>query len=492
MATCFASDAVSIKAALDYMTSKNGQKRDADKVLATGVECSPETANAEMAAMRKFYGQDCGLKAHTYLQSFSPDDMAAGLTMARANEVGRQTLADFMAARGYAAGAFQAVVCTQCDGESGLIHNHFVVNNLDLSTGRKLKMNQALWQFRAASDRQCRAHGLSVVGEREQVCGCDVRYTGTEKAMLQKGKLPWKEQLRLALEQEMPLSRNADELRCRLAARGIGMELRGKRSVVYTIEGKDGKTRRARGRVLGDAYDRAAVDSLGRSYDGRAAELHVSWASVVAAHPEMEQDARRTARRAVVVCDDAAVAAGYRVPQRRRKRAQNGQASAEARAMSACAFLVQDGVAMPLRLTGQAMRTVGRVAGAVPVVGAPVRLVLCGTGGAAESIGKRMESGARQFRQRVRDLDARAARGRRPEECGGRGGGGAASQQDVRQHDGRGLVQDALAEIAKGRGLPPAAVRLDGDDDDSGLRNWELMSELERDEIRNKELARSI
>ena len=94
-----------------------------------------------------------------------------------------------------------------------------------------------------------------------------------------------------------------------------------------------------------------------------------------------------------------------------------------------------------------------------------------------------MESGARQFRQRVRDLDARAARDRRR--------GGTAGRQDAPQDHGRGLVQDALVEIAKSRGLPPAAVRLDGDDDD-GLRDWEMMSELERDELRNKELTRSI
>lgn len=485
MATCFASDAVSVRAALDYMTSKDGKRRDPDKILAAGVECSPETANVEMQTMRKLFGQDRGLKAHTYLQSFSPEDMANGLTMQQANEIGRQTLADFMTARGYAAGSYQAVVCTQCDGDAGLLHNHFIVNNIDLGTGQKLKMHQALWDFRAASDQQCRAHGLSVVGERGQERGCDIRYTGAERAMLEKGKVPWKEKIRVALEQEMPLSRSANELRTRLAACGIGMELRGKRSVVYTIE-ENGKLRRARGRVLGDAYDRAAVDSLGRSYAGRAAELHVSWASVVAAHPEMKTDARHVARRAVVVCDDAAAAAGYRVPQRRRRRAQNGQASAETRALGMCAFLVQDGVALPLRLGAQAMQTVGRVAGAVPVVGAPVRLVLCGAGGAAEGVGKRLESGARQFRQRVCDLDARAARGRRPEECG-RGG----TARDVQQDHGRGLVRDALAEIARSRGLPPAAVRLDGDDDNE-LRDWAMMSELERDEIKNRELARSI
>lgn len=484
MATCFASNARSVSAALDYNVEKNGRLRDVDRVLATGISCDPGTAKYEMQAARKLWGQDKGLKGYTFLQSFSPDDMASGLTMQQANNVGRETLEMFMRERGYEPAQYQATICTQCDGESGLLHNHIVINNLNLADGRKLQcMHQALWSFRAASDARCRAHGLSVVGERGQERGCDIRYTGTEKAMLQKGKLPWKEQLRVALEAEMPLSRNAEELRVRLAARGIGMELRGKRSVVYTIEGNDGKQKRARGRVLGDAYDRAVVDALGRSYAGRAAELHVSWASVVQSHPELRDDARRVARRAVVVCDDAAARAGYRVPQRRRRRAQNGQVSAESRALGMCVFLVQDGLALPLRLGAQALQTVGRVAGAVPVVGAPVRLVLCGAGGAAENVGTRMESGARQFRQRVRDLDARAARDRRR--------GGTAGRQDAPQDHGRGLVQDALVEIAKSRGLPPAAVRLDGDDDD-GLRDWEMMSELERDELRNKELTRSI
>ena len=484
MATCFASDARSVSAALDYNIEKNGRLRDTDRVLVTGVSCEPETAKYEMQAARRLWGQNKGLLGYTFLQSFSPDDVAGGLMLQQANDVGRETLELFMRERGYEPSQYQATICTQCDGESGLLHNHIVINNLNLADGRKLQgMHQALWSFRAASDARCRVHGLSVVGERGQERGCDVRYTGAEKSMLQKGKTPWKEQLRLALEQEMPLSRSADELRTRLAARGIGMELRGKRSVVYTIEGNDGKQKRARGRVLGDVYDRAAVDSLGRAYDGRAAELHVNWASVVRSHPEMNDDARHVARRAVVVCDDAAVAAGYRVPQRRKKRAQNGQASAETRALGACAFLVQDGVAMPLRLTGQAMQTVGRVAGAVPVVGAPVRLVLCGAGGAAENVGTRMEIGAQQFRQRVRELDARVARGRRP--------GGTAGTQDAQQDYGRGLVRDALAEIARSRGLPPAAVRLDGDDDNE-LRDWAMMSELERDEIKNRELARSI
>lgn len=78
MATCFAGDARSVNAALRYNVEKDGRERDAEKVLVEGVGCDAETAREEMSAMRQFWGKDSGLKAYTFLQSFSPDDMAGG------------------------------------------------------------------------------------------------------------------------------------------------------------------------------------------------------------------------------------------------------------------------------------------------------------------------------------------------------------------------------------------------------------------------------
>lgn len=474
MATCFAGDARSVDAALRYNTEKDGRERDAEKVLVEGVGCDAETAREEMAAMRQHWGKDNGLKGYTFLQSFSPQDMENGLTMARANQIGRDTLERFMLmdGRGYAAGTYQATVCTQCDGESGLIHNHIVINNLDVTTGKKLKgMHQALWDFRACSDERCRAAGLSVVGERSD---CAVRYTHAEGALSDKGVLSWKERIRQALEQEMPLSRTADELSHRLARRGIGMELRGKRHVTYSIM-DGGKLRKARGRSLGGAYDRAAVDDLTRSYDSRAAELHFSWESVVASHPEMKGDARQVSRRAVAVWDNAARRHGHKVP---RKRTKKGLVTAGLRAMKASAFLVRGGVALPLRVSGKALQGVGNVARFVPVVGAPVSVVLTGAGKSADDVGKKINDGAKAFSKAVDNLDKQVQKG---------GGGGNSGGND----EGRDLLQSSLDEKAKGGGGGGSGPRLDADDD-QGLKNWSLMSELEKDEMRNKELMKSI
>lgn len=475
MATCFAGDARSVDAALRYNTEKDGRERDAEKVLVEGVGCDAETAQEEMAAMRQYWGKDSGLRGYTFLQSFSPGDMEKGLTMAQANQIGRDTLERFMLmdGRGYAAGTYQATVCTQCDGESGLIHNHIVINNLDVTTGKKLKgMHQALWDFRACSDERCRAAGLSVVGERSD---CAVRYTHAEGALSDKGVLSWKERIRQALEQEMPLSRTSDELSRRLARRGIGMELRGKRHVTYSIM-DGGKLRKARGRSLGGAYDRAAVDGLARSYDGRAAELHCSWASVVKSHPEMAGDYDRVARRAVAVWDNAARRYGHKVP---RKRTKKGLVTAGLRAMKASAFLVRGGVAMPLRLSGKALQGVGNVARFVPVVGAPVSVVLTGVGKGADDVGKKINDGAKAFGKAVDNLDKQVKQNG--------GGGGNSGGND----EGRDLLQNSLDEKAKGGGGGGSGPQLDADDD-MGLKNWSLMSELEKDEMRNKELAKSI
>lgn len=269
----------------------------------------------------------------------------------------------------------------------------------------------------------------------------------------------------------MPLSRTADELSRRLARRGIGMELRGKKHVTYSIM-DGGKMRKARGRSLGGAYDRAAVDGLARSYDSRAAELHFSWESVVASHPEMSRDAKQVSRRAVAVWDNAARRHGHKVP---RKRKGKKLEKACLVAMKSSAFLVRGGVALPLRLSGKALQGVGNVVRFVPVVGAPVSVVLTGVGKSADDVGKKINDGAKAFGQAVDKLDKQAQQG------GGSGG----------NDEGRDLLQSSLDEKAKGGGGGGSGPRLDADDD-MGLKNWSLMSELEKDEIRNKELAKSI
>lgn len=448
MATCFAKNAVTARSAIKYNTNKDGHARDSDKVLVSGITCDGENAEAEMRAMRKLYGKDKGLQAYTFLQSFSPDDCKK-LTMLEANEIGKSTLSDFMAKRGYPEGSYQATIATHCDGESGLLHNHFVINNINLDNGKKLgNMTRPVFDFRKASDVQCKQHGLSVVGENEKTT--DAKYTQAEKALLEKGVLPWKEKIRQALDEDMQFSQNAEELKRRLALRGIGMEMRGKKHVTFSYEGK-----KVRGRTLGSAYDREAIDGLSQRYAGRAVELHVNWESVEKAHPEMKNQKARVARDAVTLWDNAARKAGHKV-----KRTSKNEMNAEFEIMKTTAILVKGGVAIPLRATGKALQGVGKAVGYVPVVGAPLKVVFGGAGSAMEKTGKAVGNVSDKVQRKAESMEDK--------------------------------VQQALDEMGKSKGMPAGSIKLSDLSGDDGLKNWALMTELEKEEIQNKELARSI
>lgn len=53
-------------------------------------------------------------------------------------------------------------------------------------------------------------------------------------------------------------------------------------------------------------------------------------------------------------------------------------------------------------------------------------------------------------------------------------------------------TMDAVLKGVAGGAIPPAAIRLEGSDDNDGLRNWDLMTELERDEERQKQIMKDL
>lgn len=53
-------------------------------------------------------------------------------------------------------------------------------------------------------------------------------------------------------------------------------------------------------------------------------------------------------------------------------------------------------------------------------------------------------------------------------------------------------TMDAVLTGVAGGGIPPAAIRLEGSDDDDSLRNWDLMTELEKDEEKQKQIMKDL
>lgn len=149
-----------------------------------GVDCPAEYAKAQFKATRELWGKTEGIQAHHVIQSFKPGEVTAKM----ANEIGQDL------ARNIAKG-HEAVVYTHTDKDH--IHNHIVINAVSFENGSKYQSaKKDLYKIREQSDQLCLAKGLSIVKEPT----AQIRYTLAEKALLEKGKDSWKDEIRESID----------------------------------------------------------------------------------------------------------------------------------------------------------------------------------------------------------------------------------------------------------------------------------------------------
>ena len=128
----------------------------------TFINCIPQTAYIEFEIMRKAFDQDKGIIAHHYYQSFQKDD---NVTPEQAHKIGVE-LAKKMFPN------FQVAIATHIDREH--IHNHILVNSVNIMTGQKWYSNKrSLSDIRRESDRHCFENGLGVIKKNNKYQGID-------------------------------------------------------------------------------------------------------------------------------------------------------------------------------------------------------------------------------------------------------------------------------------------------------------------------------
>lgn len=161
----------------------------------TCINCSSQNTYKDFENMRKAFGQDKGVIAHHYYQSFQKDD---NVTPELAHQIGVE-LAKKMFPN------FQVVVSTHIDREH--IHNHIIVNSCNIVTGQKWHSNKkSLSEIRKESDNLCLANGLGII-TRES------KYKGIDRTTYQlglKGK-SWKINLVRDLEKAVECCKSKDE-----------------------------------------------------------------------------------------------------------------------------------------------------------------------------------------------------------------------------------------------------------------------------------------
>ncbi|WP_214894541.1 relaxase/mobilization nuclease domain-containing protein [Exiguobacterium sp. H66] len=213
----------------------------------SGVDCPPEYAKSQMKATRELWGKSDGIQAHHIIQSFKPGEVTAR----QANEIGQEL------ARSISKG-HEAVIYTHTDKEH--IHNHIIINAVNFENGSKYQSSKKdLHRIREESDRLCLEQGLSVVLKRE----APVRYTLAEKALLEKGKSSWKDDIRTKIEEARDATTSYEAFKSYLSEKhNIEVRERGKTTTYYD----HANNKRVRDNKLGSDYEREVIkDGFERS-----------------------------------------------------------------------------------------------------------------------------------------------------------------------------------------------------------------------------------
>lgn len=232
MATTKLGNTKSASRAINY-----AEKRAEEK---SGLNCDVDYAKSAFKQTRALYGKEDGIQAHTIIQSFKPGEV----TPEQCNQLGLE-LAEKIAPN------HQVAIYTHADKEH--VHNHIVINSINLETGKKYQSNKQQRELiKQENDNVCRSHGLSVP-ERDTA---KLRYTQAESALLDKGKTSWKDELRENIEQAKAHTSNFKDFSEHLEQKGISFKVRGK-NVSYKPENVN---KWVRGKTLGQDYDKGALE----------------------------------------------------------------------------------------------------------------------------------------------------------------------------------------------------------------------------------------
>ncbi|WP_299515780.1 relaxase/mobilization nuclease domain-containing protein [uncultured Rummeliibacillus sp.] len=215
------------------------EKRAVEK---DGLNCEITNAKQEMTTVRELYAKNDKTQAHLCIQSFSPEE-SQKLGAKKINQLGIE-LAEKMAPN------HQVAVYTHADKDH--IHNHIVINSVNLETGEKYHHNNDFERVAKIHDELLREHKLEVVKKQAVE-----RRTMAERQLSQKGTVPWKDTIRQEIDS---LMRDASvssykAFRECLKEKGIKVHDRGKNVTYELLEGN----KRVRGAKLGADYEKDVI-----------------------------------------------------------------------------------------------------------------------------------------------------------------------------------------------------------------------------------------
>lgn len=214
----------------------------------TGVNCNAATAFEEMCAVQKRFNKVNGNVAYHAYQSFKTGEV----TPEQCHRIGVQLAKDMWGTD------YQVLVATHFN--TGTYHNHFVINSVNMWTGKKFDCNKRVYyKFRDLSDKLCEKERLIVIKNPSGK-------TPRSMYFAEKRGEPTKYNLmRDAIDYAISISVNQAQFRKALEKQGyvINLDPRLKYATIRSIN----DTKNTRLYHLGEQYDRDGIFKRMREND---------------------------------------------------------------------------------------------------------------------------------------------------------------------------------------------------------------------------------
>lgn len=153
---------------------------------------------------------------------------------------------------------YQTAVYTHLDGQNHILHNHIIINKVNLQTGKKLDEHKgsAVERARNANDEISKEQGWKVIEPVRE------HQSRTEQDLTKKGQYSYMADLRGRIDTTMQDTSICDfkTFSDVLGQSGVIVRERGQ-SFSYAFLDANNKQRRARGKRLGTDYDKEAIDN---------------------------------------------------------------------------------------------------------------------------------------------------------------------------------------------------------------------------------------
>lgn len=151
---------------------------------------------------------------------------------------------------------YQTAVYTHLDGQNHILHNHIIINKVNLQTGKKLdeRKGSAVERARNANDEISKEQGWKVIEPVRE------HQSRTEQDLTKKGQYSYMADLRGRIDTTMQDTSICDfkTFSDVLARSGVNVSVRGQ-NVSYAFLDANKKQRRARGKRLGTDYEKETI-----------------------------------------------------------------------------------------------------------------------------------------------------------------------------------------------------------------------------------------